>query len=307
MMSLVKPQWPGHVPGRFYFGMENQPRLQSRACGKADTPSRKSSDPESRQEPAYQSYGVRRILIPWGQWNRALRAVASAHRDLQLPWISVRTPIASERAWRQLTHRMAHDMVDAFGRELATSVELPVIVTFHDEPDGSAGGAVAWADAYCRFHDILAETTGLRLITPAPIVSDWWFNPANPRRDPGAWLTKDVLSRISLLGMNVYENASGETFERRIPRILSWLEDAGFGNIMIGVAGSGRTAYAPPYVPPDRWLNDSLGWVAKHTDKVGVVCYSSSVPEQGVYWPREDLAGSSPDSSSWIGRAITQL
>jgi len=235
--------------------------------------------------------------------------MASAHRALQLPWVSIRSPRGAEQTWQHLSSGAADSALERFGRRLAVMLELPALITFHDEPDAPPGGPgpAMWADAYCRFHDVLESTTGKRMITPAPIVSDWWFNPANPRRHPEEWLNDDVLSRSPLLGVTVYANASGETFERRIPRVLNWLTEKGFGDTMVGIAGSGRTAYAPPYVAPEGWLNDSLAWTAKHTDKVGVVHYSSNAPERGVYWPLSRLQDPNKAIASWIGHAITHL
>ena len=60
--------------------------------------------------------------------------------------------------------------------------------------------ARVWARAYCRFHDILAAATGLRLMAEAPIICDWLFNPSNHRQDPENWLTTDVLRSQFLAG-----------------------------------------------------------------------------------------------------------
>ena len=114
-----------------------------------------------------------------------------------------------------------------------------------------------------------------------------------------------MLQRSALLGVNIYENASGETFERRVPRILEWLASRGFPELMLGVAASGRTEYAPPYVSPPTWLNDSLNWVARHTDKVSVVCYSSIGQFAGVYWDRDELGRCDLGKQEWLARAIT--
>ena len=62
---------------------------------------------------------------------------------------------------------------------------LPAIITFDDDPtDAAEADGVLWAAAYCRFHDVLAASTGLRLLAEAPIIGDWLFNPENRRQRP---------------------------------------------------------------------------------------------------------------------------
>lgn len=296
---VPRSMWPGHVPGRFYFGMTRNAPAR-RGTRYADQPTAELEE---------MSYGAHRLSLPWGQWQQANRAIAIDHARHRLPWISIRPPLPGVHGWQEVAGGVHDHAIYAFGRGLAVDLRLPVILSFGSDPSsaGAEPDGRHWIRAYCRFHDIIAAATDLRLIAEAPLVDDWLFNPANPRQDPTNWLTDDVLDRASLLGVNVFENASGEAFERRIPRILDWLDDRGFSHTMVGVAGSGRTEYAPPYIAPDRWLNDSLDWAAKHTDRVGVVCYSSSPEDTGVYWPADALGRFGTRTASWTSRAITTL
>lgn len=295
MESSVHIHWPGHIPGRFYFGM-------SRSVPGAPLP---GSRGDSQSADLIESYGVDRVTIRWGMWDRLIDRIAADHAAHRLPWISIRPPARGVEGWREIATGRHDDSIYQLGRRMVEAMSLPAIVTFDDDPtDAAESDGQFWAQAYSRFHDNLAAATGLRLLAEAPIISDWLFNPANPRQDPANWLTPDVLDRSSLLGVNVLENASGESFERRLPRILDWLDSRGFAHLMIGVAQCGRTEYAPAYVSPEEWLNDSLAWVARHTDRVTLVCYSSVGEWQGVYWPPAELGCQDARMTGWASRAV---
>jgi hypothetical protein len=296
MEYSVDIKWPGHVPGRFYFGM-------------ARTVPRPSGDDNGTASPQaglrVESYGVHRTSLRWGSWGSVYATLAADNARHRLSWISVLPPAPHVHGWKAVASGEHDEVIHELAQALATCVTLPALISFDDDPtDAADEDAPVWAAAYCRFHDIVAAATGGRLVGEAPIVSDWLFNPVNHRRNPHTWLTDGVLERSSVLGVTIYENASGETFERRIPRILDWLEVRGFASLMLGVAASGRTEYAPPYIDPRLWLNESLDWAARHTDRVSIVCYSSVGQNPAIYWPPEELVRDPSAQRRWVKNAI---
>lgn len=295
MRDQSSTRWPGHIPGRFYFGMT---RL---------VPAQRFGTHCTDASHCVESYGVHRFSVPWESWDLALETISEDHALRRLPWVSVRPPLPGLAGWREISSGHGDESIYRLGQRLGREVGLPAIVTFDMDPSDAASDASGpvWADAYCRFQDIVVASTDRRLVAEAPIICDWLFNPSNHRQSPDRWLTDAVLERSSILGANVYVNSSGETFERRIPRILDWLADRGFENLMIGVAGSGHTEYAPPHLSPETWLTESLDWTAKNTDHVGVVCYNSSAREPSVFWSPEQLGRPGRQTSSWASRAIT--
>jgi len=294
MESSIDIRWTGHVPGRFYFGMAHTITVPPEQRIPGDAGSGKTIE----------SYGVHRSSMRWGAWEHILARVASDNATHRLPWISLRPPTPGVSGWKSISSGRHDRSIYELGRRLVAQTTHPAIVTFNDDPtDAAEEDGKIWAAAYCRFHDVLAAATGLRCIAEAPIIGDWLFNPENHRQIPDNWLLPEVLERSSLLGVNIYENASGETFERRMPRILDWLDSRGFPTLMLGVAASGRTEYAPPYVSPSAWLNQSLEWAARNTDRVGVVCYSSVGQFPGVYWSPNELGRAGNGTEGWIDRA----
>lgn len=295
MKNSIDTKWPGHIPGRFYFGM-------ARAV-----PRPVDNGPTGRRDnrPQVESYGVHRTSVRWGSWGYVHAQLAADRACRRLSWISIRPPAPYVHGWKSVANGEHDHEIYELAKDLALNATLPALISFDDDPtDAADKDGPVWAAAYCRFHDIVAAATGLRMIGEAPIVSDWLFNPSNKRRRPECWLTDEVLRRCSILGVDVYENASGETFERRIPRILDWLDSRGFPQLMVGISGSGRTEFAPPYVDPRAWLNDGLDWTARHTDRVGVVCYSSTGRRPGIFWSSEDLGRISTCRRTWVQYAL---
>lgn len=254
-----------------------------------------------------ESYGVHRSTIPWGFWATAAARIASDHKDQRLPWISVSPPSPGAAGWQGIASGEHDEAIMSLAETLASKVKLPALVTFHADPSGAATDhdAALWSAAYCHTHDLLDQGLALRLVSDPPIIDDWLFAPANHRQDPGHWLTRGVLERTPLLGLNLYESASGETFARRIPRVLNWLADRGFEQTMLGIADSGHQDNAPRPSASESWLTESLRWVAKNTDRVGVVCYTSRGDDShDVYWAEADLRSERRRRFSWTERAV---
>jgi hypothetical protein len=140
-------------------------------------------------------------------------------------------------------------------------------------------------------------------VADPPILGDWLFNSRNSQ-DPANWLTTAVMQRMPFLGVDMYENSSGETMATRIPAIRSWMGAHGFPNKMIGIGETGATDYYHATTPV-AWLNASLSWVANHTDQVVAVSYFNSTnnSRSGVYWPLDESAAKMAAYRSWLGDA----
>jgi len=112
-----------------------------------------------------------------------------------------------------------------------------------------------------------------------------------------------VLERAPFMGIDLYQNSSGETFADRIPRIIDWMAQRGFPNMMVGIGESGSTDADSSFsMSALDWLNTSLAWVAANTDKVGVVSYFNSTANSrsGVYWPLDESTAKLNAYRSWL-------
>ena len=116
------------------------------------------------------------------------------------------------------------------------------MLTFHHEPsnDGSDAQGKHWAAAYCHIHDLLKAEGALQNVADPPILGDWLFNPRNSQ-DPAEWADQGRPQRMPFLGIDMYENTSGETLADRIPEIIGWMAQQGFPNKMVGIGETGAT------------------------------------------------------------------
>jgi hypothetical protein len=283
-------QWPGQIPGKFYLGM---------SCGTMCS---------SKETQLGQSYGVHRQYKNWGDWTGVAKDIQQDNAAGRLPWISIKGPSGGPTGWQAVADGSYDDQIKALATVLKANDDRPVLITFHHEPsnDGTEADGALWAGAYVRFHDVLKAAGALANVADPPILGDWLFNPANRTQDPANWVTDAVLQRAPFLGIDLYENSSGETFADRLPRILDWMADRGYPNKMIGIGESGSTDSSYPVSAVD-WINESLDWVAQHTDKVGVVSYFNSTnnSRSGVYWPLDETAAKLAAYRGWLDRAVT--
>lgn len=286
-----KAQWPGHQPGKFYLGM---------SCG---------TDCTTKSAELGQGYGVHRQFNQWADWRGVAKNIQEDHAADRLPWVSVKPPNGDATGWRAIASGSQDAEIRALATTLKDNDDSPILITFHHEPgnDGTEAEGVDWAAAYVRFHDVLKAEGALANVADPPIMSDWLFNPTNRAQDPDGWLTPAVLARAPFVGVDVYENASGETMAQRIPRVLAFLADRGYPDMMVGVGETGSTDAAHPDNSAVQWLNDSLSWVAAHPDQVGVVSYFNSVANSkpDVYWPLDESTAKMNNYRDWLNKSVT--
>ena len=211
--------------------------------------------------------------------------------------------------WQAIANGTYDADIRALAVVLKDNDDKPLLFTFHHEPgnDGTEEQGVLWAAAYVRIHDILKSEGALVNVADPPIMSDWLFNPTNRAQDPANWLTDAVLQRAPFIGVDVYENASGETFAQRLPRVLAWLASRGYPNLMLGVGEVGSTDAAYPDCTAVDWLNESLTWAAQNTDKIGVVSYFNSMANSKsfVYWPLDESSAKMTAYRDWLDSSVT--
>jgi len=257
------------------------------------------------------SYGVHRVFKGWGNWSGMAKAIQADQSAGRLPWISFKPPGGGASGWQSIANGNNDSDLKALATMLKANDSQPVLLTFNHEPsnDGSDAQGRYWAAAYCHIHDLLKAQGALDNVSDPPILGDWLFNPRNPQ-DPSAWVTPGVLQRMPFLGVDMYENTSGDTFADRIPSILSWMSQQGYPKKMIGIGETGATGKykAQTGMTGAQWLNESLSWVAANTDKVGVVSYFNSVANSraGVYWPLDESAAKMAAYKSWLTNAKAQ-
>jgi cell division septation protein DedD len=288
--SVPGSQWPGQIPGKFYLGM---------SCGTTCS---------SKEAQLGQGYGVHRQYKNWGDWSGVAKDIQQDSAAGRLPWISIKGPGGGPAGWQAVAEGSYDDQIRALATVLKANDAHPVLITFHHEPsnDGTEAQGALWAGAYVRFHDVLKAEGALTNVADPPILGDWLFNPTNRTQDPANWVTDAVLQRAPFMGIDLYENSSGETFADRIPRILDWMAQRGYPNKMIGIGESGSTDSSYPLSAVE-WLNESLSWVAQHTDKVGVVSYFNSTnnSRSGVYWPLDETTAKLNAYKGWLNNAVT--
>ncbi len=288
--SVTTPLWPGQQRGKLILGM---------SCGTVCS---------QREAELGQAYGVHRQFKSWGDWAGVARDIQADHAAGRLPWVSVKSPGSSAVGWKAV----ANGEYDAAIRSLATTLKAnddkPVILTFHHEPsnDGTEAEGALWAAAYTHFDDVLRAEGALVNVSDVPIVGDWLFNANNRGQDPANWVTDAVLERAPFLGVDMYENASGETFAQRIPVITDWMAAQGYPDTMVGIGETGSTQYYPRSTSV-QWMNDSLAWATAHTDQVGVVSYFNSTANSrdGVYWPLDESAAKMTAYRTWLNASVT--
>ena len=254
-------------------------------------------------------YGVHRQFTSWANMNAVAKYIQADNAAGELPWISMKPPDGGAAGWQAIANGTYDADIRALAVVLKANDDKPLLFTFHHEPgnDGTEAEGVLWAAAYVRMHDILKSEGALVNVADPPIMSDWLFNPVNRTQDPANWLTDAVLQRAPFIGVDVYENASGETFAQRLPRVLDWLASRGYPNLMLGVGEVGSTDAAYPDSTAVDWLNQSLTWAAQHTDEIGVVSYFNSMANSKsyVYWPLDESPAKMTAYRDWLDNSVT--
>jgi hypothetical protein len=248
--AAARVRFPGHVPGRVYVGLTG---------GGFDIAS-------SLDAPV----GMRRTYYKWGDLDREMRQIAQDHAARRMPWISFKPPGRAATAWPEIAQGRHDQDIRRRARKYAR-LSKPVVVTFNHEPHNDNGNPDAFKRAWVRIHDVMKDETGLKNVISAPIVGEWVFNPYNRHDRPRNYLGKRVLRRCDLVGVDLYQNASGDGYDVRLRRVLRWLSRHGHPNMMVGLGESGATDdFGTP--SGSRWWRDCWDY-ARQCDRLFGVNY----------------------------------
>jgi hypothetical protein len=281
-----KPRFPGHRPGRIYLGM---------SCGELC----------HRKIPQLnQDIGVHRWYRKWGNWRGVAKAIREDRRHHRLPWISIEGPErGASTGWRAVGRGRYDRDIGHLARTLKANDKKPIFIAFDHEPSNKAPNSQGkwWARGYIHLYDELKRAHALRRVALAPIMADWMFNKFNHEDNPADWLLPGVLNRAPFLAVDCYQNESGDTFGKRLPRIARWLARHGHPHMMLGVGETGATNMYRNTTAV-RWLNQSLRWAAHHPGRVAVVSYfnSTAYSRAGSYWPLDESAAKLAVYKRWL-------
>jgi hypothetical protein len=250
-------------------------------------------------------FGIHRQFSGWANWAGIAKDIQADHSAGRLPWVSFKPPGGGQAGWQAIARGTYDSDLQALAGVLKANDSQPVWLTFHHEPNDSGSGA-AWAAAYCHIHDVLKSAGALANVADPPILSDWLFDPRNPA-DPSDWLTSAVLKRAPLIGVDAYQNQSGQTLAVRLPRVLDWLASQGYPNKMVAVGETGATDYYTNTTAV-KWMNASFNWIAAHTDEVAGVSYFNSMANtrSGVYWPLSESSAKLTAYRTWLNSPLTR-
>lgn len=255
-VNQARSQWPGHQPGRVYLGVSTQDL------------------PKSLQKTG--SIGLYRTYYRWNDANREMRNIKADHVARRMPWISFKPPFTSKGGWAAVASGKYDADIRARARRYA-QLSRPVIVTFNHEPHNDNTGTPAeFAKAWCRIHNVMRNETGLKNVVSVPILGDWEFNPVNKNGDPDAFLTVAVLDRCHFVGMDLYQNRSGQGYDERIGRVFEWLDKRGHPQKMVGLGETGATNdYGSP--TGAQWWNEQWQWCSNNAQRVAAISYFNSL------------------------------
>jgi len=261
------PRWPGHRPCRVYLGLSSPEDIAS---------------VEEETGPV----GVHRSFFLWDDLSREADVIRDDHDHRRLPWVSFKPPTEFSGGWAMVASGDYDDDLRERARRYARRRE-PIVVTFHHEPSNDdTGSAEEFVAAWTHAYDVMFDETGLADVAFVPVIGEWEFNPVNPDGDPDEWVTPEILDRAAFMGVDIYQNASGEAYSERLGRVREWLDDQGRDDVMLGV---GETGCTDTFGDPDavEWWTRSWQWVEDHADSIGVVSYfdSGRNSREGVDWP----------------------
>ena len=249
------PQFAGHKPGHIFLG--------------ASGPDFATSLAETG------SVGLHRTYYSWTGGTGETRNITKDHAANRLPWISFKPPFTTSGGWAAVASGKYDADIRARARRYATYAK-PVIVTFNHEPHNDATGTPAeFAKAWTRIHDIMKSETSLKNVIDVPIIGDWCYNPTNKNGHPEQYITSAVLDRCAFLGVDMYQNSTGDGYSVRMARILNWLDVRGYSNKMIGL---GETGACNGFGTPNavQWWTAGWTWAAAHTSRVAAISYFNS-------------------------------
>jgi len=256
-VSAATPKFPGHKPGKIYLGVSTGGSLSTTL---------------SRTGPV----GLQRTYYKWDNATRETKNIRADHAAGRLPWISFKPPFTTAGGWAAVASGRYDADIRARARRYAGYAK-PVIVTFNHEPHNDRTGTPAdWARAWVHIHDVMKNETNLQNIISVPIIGEWVFNPVNKRQEPGDFLFPSVLDRCHFLGVDLYQNKSGDDYSVRLGRVLSWLNSQGHSDKMVGLGETGAT---DDYRSPTgaQWWQRSWNWAASNTNRVAAISYFNSL------------------------------
>lgn len=264
--------FPGHRPGLTYLGISSPETIESR-------------------EKVLGRLGVQRSFYQWTGGTGEDRTIRADHAAGRLPWISFKPPTGAP-SWAAVGGGSYDGDIRVRARRYA-GYSKPVVVTFHHEPTNDSSDGAAWSRAFVRIHDVMKAETGLKNVAFAPIVGEWAFNPkSRSTTTTPAFLTPAVLDRMAFLGIDCYQNSSGEGYDVRLGRVLAWLNASGHSDAMIGIGETGATDTFRN-VTAVQWWERQWAWVARNSARVPVVSYFDSPlnSKATVAWPLQESAG----------------
>jgi hypothetical protein len=282
------PRWPGHQKDSIYLGV---------------------SRPEAYLEGALNELadiGAHRSFFGWYDLDWETSVIEADLAAGRLPWVSFKPPHQGTGSWLEVASGERDDDLRRRAEAYA-GVAGPVIVSFHHEPVGDPSGTPEqFVAAFSHAHDVMSEVTGLESVAFAPVLSDWAFNPRNANGQPLDYLAPPVLQRSAFVGIDLYQDASEETFEDRVPRVAAVLADAGRSDLMIGIGETGCSDRLPG-LSAVQWWDSSWRWAVDNTDVLGVVCYFDSQrnSKAGTYWPLDESAAKEAAFSAALSSRAT--
>lgn len=251
--SAASAVFPGHNPDKIFVG------LTGGGWGAADD--------------LGAPVGLRRLFKKWDQVDSEIRDIRADHAANRIPWISFKPPGSTPGSWQAIARGQYDSVIRARARAYAT-LSKPVVVTFNHEPHTDNGSGSDWAAAWCKIHDVMKSETNLKNVLSTPIGGEWVFNPANKQNNPEDYITSGVLSRMAFLGIDLYQNSSGEGYAVRLDRIVKWLDGKGYSNKMVGL---GETGCSDDFRSPTgaAWWTASWNWAVNSNRVFGITYFNS--------------------------------
>jgi hypothetical protein len=261
--AATTAQFVGHVPNKVYVGVSGLGFEITAQTG---------------------AVGLRRTFYKWDGVAAEIKAIQADHAASRLPWTSFKPPGSASTTWKQIGDGVYDSAIRARARSYATLTK-PVIVTFNHEPQTDSGAPSEYARAWIRIHDVMKAETGLKNVIHAPILGEWCWNPVNRRHNPADWMTAGVLSRAHFLGIDLYQTMRGETYEQRVARVFSWLDERGHSTKMVGI---GETGCSDDFttIKGAAWWTASWKYAEARKDRFFATSYFNNLHNnnQGYNW-----------------------
>jgi hypothetical protein len=250
-------QFSGHKPGKIYLGLSNGGQSLASTVNRTG------------------ALGLRRTYYGWDNLKGELKNIKADHAAGRLPWISFKPASVGKGGWAAIA-KGNHDAALRARARAYDGLSKPVIVTFNHEPHNDKTGTPAeFAKAWCRVHDIMKDETGLRNVISAPIIGEWVYNPTNRKQDPEEFITGPLLDRCHMLGVDLYQNETGQDYSVRLGRVVDWLDARGHRQMPVGL---GETACSMDFSRPNGvdWWKSSWKWAVASGRVAAISYYNSS-------------------------------